>query len=234
MKSFGDDELREGTGRDGNPALVAVDGKVYEVTASRRWKNGRHMNSHSAGRDLSAEMETAPHGMEVFDKVELVGELRGPEDGKAAGGRAPAPPALIASVLSLHPHPVSAHFPIALAVAAGLFTVVGVVFENESFRMAALYNLCFAAAAVPVSMVTGLMSQRYNYAGKWTTILRWKFGLSLVIATLMVAAVAIRLTMPESAIPGRPLYWVYSLIVVGLVPIVTSVGYLGGRITFPR
>jgi predicted heme/steroid binding protein/uncharacterized membrane protein len=211
-----------------------VDGKVYDVTASRRWKNGRHMNSHSAGRDLSAEMETAPHGIEVFDNVELVGELRGSEDSEPAGGRGTAPPALVASLLSLHPHPVSAHFPIALAVAAGLFTVIGVAFDSESFRTAALYNLCFAAAAVPVSIVTGLMSQRYNYAGKWTTILRWKFALSFVIATMMVAAVTIRLTMPESAVPGSPLYWVYSFIVVGLVPVVATVGYLGGRITFPR
>ncbi len=46
------EELKEFNGKDGKAAYIAVDGVIYDVTNSSRWKNGEH-NDFFAGNDLS-------------------------------------------------------------------------------------------------------------------------------------------------------------------------------------
>jgi hydroxylamine dehydrogenase len=65
-------------GREGRRAVVAVSGKLYEVTGSRLWRDGAHIKQHQAGQDLTEALEGAPHGTEVLDKVPMIGELRAP------------------------------------------------------------------------------------------------------------------------------------------------------------
>jgi predicted heme/steroid binding protein len=68
-------ELEENNGKDGKPAYFAYKGKVYDVTQSSFWIDGDHLGMHQAGRDLSEELEMAPHKEENFQRVKLVGEL---------------------------------------------------------------------------------------------------------------------------------------------------------------
>ncbi|MGD2145662.1 MAG: multiheme c-type cytochrome [Anaerolineae bacterium] len=62
-------------GQDGRRALVAVGGRVYDVTDSRLWKDGAHVRQHHAGEDLTAALDRGPHGAEVMGRVQLIGEL---------------------------------------------------------------------------------------------------------------------------------------------------------------
>jgi predicted heme/steroid binding protein len=62
-------------GQEGRRAVVAVSGKLYEVTASRLWRNGLHIKQHQAGQDLTAALKGAPHSAEVLEKVPVIGEL---------------------------------------------------------------------------------------------------------------------------------------------------------------
>jgi predicted heme/steroid binding protein len=55
--------------------VVAVSGKLYEVTESRLWRNGQHIRQHQAGQDLTDALKGAPHGAEVLDKVPMIGEM---------------------------------------------------------------------------------------------------------------------------------------------------------------
>lgn len=61
-------------GQDKPQVWVAYKGKVYDVTSSRLWKNGKHYE-HWAGQDLTDELIDAPHTDEVFKKFEVIGEL---------------------------------------------------------------------------------------------------------------------------------------------------------------
>lgn len=61
-------------GQDKPEIWVAFKGKIYDVGASRLWRNGKHYE-HWAGQDLTPEMEDAPHTALVFDKFEPIGEL---------------------------------------------------------------------------------------------------------------------------------------------------------------
>ena len=52
MKVYTSEELSKVDGTGAAAVLVAVNGKVYDVSSSKKWVRGRHMNRHQAGRDL--------------------------------------------------------------------------------------------------------------------------------------------------------------------------------------
>jgi predicted heme/steroid binding protein len=76
MKRFKISDLSYYDGKEGRPAYIAYKGKVYDVTDSFLWKNGKHQVLHDAGRDLTQEMKQAPHGAELLKRVKQVGILQ--------------------------------------------------------------------------------------------------------------------------------------------------------------
>ena len=61
-------------GQDKPEIWVAFRGKVYDVSKSKLWRNGKHYE-HWAGQDLTEELKDAPHTDRVFDKFDIVAEL---------------------------------------------------------------------------------------------------------------------------------------------------------------
>ncbi len=76
MKEFDLNTLAEFDGTDGKPAYVAVQGKVYDVTRSKLWKDGTHQRRHRAGEDLTDDLEGAPHKPDVLLRFPQVGVVR--------------------------------------------------------------------------------------------------------------------------------------------------------------
>ena len=68
------EDLAKFKGEDGK-TYIAYGGKVYDVSESDLWEDGDHMGAHDAGKDLTADMEDAPHGAEVLENFPVVGEL---------------------------------------------------------------------------------------------------------------------------------------------------------------
>ncbi len=75
MKKITLEELKQYDGKDGKPAYIAYHGKVYDVSQSGLWGGGDHMGLHAAGKDLTDEIDLAPHGEEVFQRAKLVGSI---------------------------------------------------------------------------------------------------------------------------------------------------------------
>ena len=68
-------ELAKYNGKNGQPAYVAVDGVIYDVSGYAKWKNGEH-NGNSAGQDLTEVIKTkSPHGIAKLNGVPVVGKL---------------------------------------------------------------------------------------------------------------------------------------------------------------
>ncbi len=75
LKRFSKEELAKNDGKNVAPTFFAVNGKVYDVTNSSLWGDGEHQALHSSGKDLTTELELAPHGADVLDRFPIVGIL---------------------------------------------------------------------------------------------------------------------------------------------------------------
>jgi len=71
MRDFTLEELKEFDGREGRPAYVAYEGKVYDLTESAMWPDGDHEGEHGAGGDLTSEQADAPQDVYVPDFPEV-------------------------------------------------------------------------------------------------------------------------------------------------------------------
>ncbi len=232
MKQMDKDELSQQDGaEEGRRALVAFEGRIYDVTVSKLWRKGRHVRTHLAGQDLTMGMQAAPHGPEVLEKFEQVAELV--EMAASEPELSPEPPPLVALLLSRHPHPMTVHFPIAFSLGAALFIALSLVVKEPALEQAALYNTILSALATPVSVMTGLLSWYYNYSAIWTHIYRMKTSLSILLGLLLTATLLIRfLVLPETLADGH-WYWSYVILTMLTGPTVIGLGYYGGKITFP-
>jgi len=74
-RRFTREELSRCDGREGRPAYVAYEGKVYDVSGSFLWRGGRHQASHLAGRNLTDAIAEAPHDADLLDKFPVVGAM---------------------------------------------------------------------------------------------------------------------------------------------------------------
>jgi predicted heme/steroid binding protein len=79
MKEFSVKELAKYNGKNGNPAYIAVDGVVYDVSNNKEWKNGEHIPTQGklkAGIDASEIILKSPHEKSVLKELPVVGNLK--------------------------------------------------------------------------------------------------------------------------------------------------------------
>lgn len=69
-------ELAGYNGRDGNPAYVAVNGSVYDVTNNAGWAAATHFGL-TAGRDLTSEFASCHAGQPILSRLKVVGKIAG-------------------------------------------------------------------------------------------------------------------------------------------------------------
>lgn len=67
-------ELSKFDGKGGNPAYVAVNGIVYDVTNNATWAAATHFGL-SAGKDLTNEFASCHPGQPILSKLKVVGKL---------------------------------------------------------------------------------------------------------------------------------------------------------------
>jgi len=75
VHTFSRTELSRYNGKNGAPAYIAYKGKVYDASSSFHWRNGRHQVLHSAGQDLTDSLERAPHGVDLLERLPVIGVL---------------------------------------------------------------------------------------------------------------------------------------------------------------
>lgn len=74
-QTFTKEELAKFDGQNGQPAYVAVNGTVYDVSGKKAWAGGKH-HGHAAGQDLTdALLNDSPHGDKVLKDLPVVGKL---------------------------------------------------------------------------------------------------------------------------------------------------------------
>lgn len=83
-KGMTTDELALCDGKEGRPSYFAFNGRIYDATGSRLWKEGSHVGRHLAGFDLSDALKQAPHGEEKIGSIPVVGDLLADVDARKA------------------------------------------------------------------------------------------------------------------------------------------------------
>ena len=235
-KRFTPQELAGFDGSDGKPAYVAHKGVVYDISASKRWKDGKHMNRHHAGADMGLDLAQAPHGADVLERFPRVGVLEAP-------ALAPEPvadrvPAWISKymkrfpMLKRHPHPMTVHFPIAFCVLIPLCLLLALVTGWAGFDAAMLVLLGAATLFTPVAIVTGLFTWWLNYAAARIKPTIVKLIATPILFLAVLWAFVTRLNTPDFlAHPGAHIGFI--IVVLALFPLVSLIGWFGAALTFP-
>lgn len=235
-KRFTPQELAGFDGSDGKPTYVAYKGVVYDISASRMWKAGKHMNRHHSGSDMGLDLSQAPHAPDVLERFPRVGILEAPALApEPAADRVPAWLSRFMKrfpMLKRHPHPMTVHFPIAFCVIIPLCLILALVTGWSGFDAAMIVLLGAATLFTPVAIVTGLFTWWLNYA---TAVIK-PIIVKLIATPLLFLAVlwafVTHLRTPDLlAAPGQHL--AYIIVVLALLPLVSVIGWFGAALTFP-
>lgn len=232
MQEFEIADLEKFDGNEGRPVYVAYKGKVYDVTDSKLWRNGLHMKRHHAGRDLTADIQGAPHETDVLERYPQVGTLKK----EVVELEIPRTLAwLLAKVpmLRRHPHPMTVHFPIVFAFSTTIFNILYLITGVKSLEITALHCLGAGILFTAVAIATGLYTWWLNYMAQPLKAVKVKMPLSMVLLVIQIIAFIWRLNIPDvmDAIQGVNI--IYVLLVLSLFPIVVVIGWFGAFLTFP-
>ncbi len=235
MKNFSLKEIQECNGKDGAPALVTVQQKVYDVSNSLKWKDGSHMGRHQAGQNLTADIKSAPHGLEVLERVPMVGAYQAERKDYGLGRRSKVEAFLNEHpFFRRHPHPAVVHFPLALLMVSSFLEIMALVTLSDKTEWAAYMVLIIGVVSLPTAIATGYFTWWINYDAVEGPIIRQKKRLAWLAAAWGILAVVIRtfvLINPLDFI--EPMLLAYLSLVVSMSALVATIGFLGGKLTFP-
>ena len=230
-------ELAAADGKEGRPAYIAFQDRVFDVSQSPLWDEGLHMTGHQAGQDLTAVFADAPHSQEVFERYPQVGVLE--KTPAAAPAKGPVIPVWLVRLLKRmpllkrHPHPMVVHFPVVFMIAAPAFNILYLLTGRKSFELTALNCLGGGLLFIPVAVITGLFTWWLNYQTRLFKPVIIKLILSPVLFALALTAFIWRLLQPAVMENLAGVNIIYLAITILLFPLVIIIGWYGAQITFP-
>ena len=233
MKEFSLKELAEYNGKDGKPVYIAHEGNVYDVSNSRLWKTGLHMKRHPGGKDLTADIQAAPHNTDVLERYPQVGVL-----GKAYAIE-PKMPGFLSKLierypmLRRHPHPMTVHFPIVFMISTTMFNILYLVTGIKSFETTAFHCVGAGALFTVVAILTGSYTWWMNYLSQPMKAITIKRRVGPVMLITAIIVFVWRLMAPDILERFTLGAVVYFLLVLSLFPLVTTIGWFGASLTFP-
>ena len=223
MKEFDAEELAGYNGENGNPVYVAYQGNVYDVSESKLWYNGMHMRRHHAGRDLTTDIQAAPHEPDVLERYPKVGIIKKEAEEQQL-------PAAIAGLLKKypmlqrHPHPMTIHFPIVFAFSTPVFIFLYLLTGIKSFEITAFHCLAGGILFTMVGIATGFYTWWLNYLAKPMRALKIKIPLTLAMLATEIVLFIWRIRVPDVLDPVRGSGFIYLLLIFSLVPMITLIG----------
>ncbi|MFX1519153.1 MAG: DUF2231 domain-containing protein [Promethearchaeota archaeon] len=223
LRRFTTTELEQFDGNEGRPSYIAYKGKVYDVSNSRLWKNGKHAGRHFAGDDLTPGMINAPHDDIIFVKFPIVGEL---------STEVPAMQNLKQKLEGLHIHPIVVHFSIAYSIIISLLTLLYVFTGVTSFEAASYYMLILGFLTGPPCALSGVFSWKVTYEGRRTKTFVRKIVYTILLIAIITAGFAWRTLNPNILLSLTNLSYIYLAVIWSLVPIATILGHYGGKIVY--
>jgi uncharacterized membrane protein len=114
-----------------------------------------------------------------------------------------------------------------------IFEVLALAFGSARTEWAVFCCLVLVLLALPVTMVSGYFTWWLNFDSASVTFVVWKQRLAWTALAVAVAAVLLRVSVADPLALRDPLVLAYVALVLLLAVLVSIIGYLGGRLTFP-
>ena len=232
MKEFDSAELAQYNGENGQPIYIAHADKVYDVSESKLWRKGVHMKRHSAGQNLTADIQAAPHETDVLERYPQIGTLKK----EVVEQELPAALAWLLKkvpMLRRHPHPMTVHFPIVFAFSTTVFTLLYLITGVKSFDTTALHCLGGGVLFTAVGISTGLYTWWLNYMAKMLKPVKIKIPLSITMLVVEIILFSWRISVPDVLDSMQGPGILYLLLVLSLSIFVMIIGWNGASMTFP-
>jgi predicted heme/steroid binding protein/uncharacterized membrane protein len=233
MREFDADELARFNGENGSPTYIAYDGKVYDVSESKLWRKGQHMNRHRSGTDLTSDIQAAPHAADVLERFPQVGTLK---KVVVEEQEIPQPIAWLINrfpFLRRHPHPMTVHFPIVFVFSTTFFNILYVVTGIKAFELTALHCLAGGILFTIVGITTGIYTWWLNYMAKPLKPVKIKLPLTIIMFITEVVIFIWRIMEPNILDSVNAASAIYFMLLLALIPMITVIGWYGASMTFP-
>ncbi len=237
MDDINREKLADHNGKDGKKAYVAYEGKVYDITTSAKWKDGKHMMRHNAGEDLTGQISAAPHGTEVLEKFETVGTFVCAVPDKADEPKLFWPLSRLYTkypIFKRHLHPMSVHYPIAFLMGSFLCCLIFLFFKHPALETTAFHLALLGTVTAPIALISGIQSWWLFYRLKKTKVILYKLFLAPLLVITAGTASIMHITNPGILVNGGIRAFIYLVLLGACVPIVATLGYFGGKMTFPE
>jgi predicted heme/steroid binding protein/uncharacterized membrane protein len=225
------EELSKFDGKEGRRAYIGYKGQVYDVTDSRLWKNGQHVKRHFAGRDLTDDLEKAPHTDEVFSRITPVDALTEsvPQVQSAAEARKDM---LRELYRKLHPHPMFIHFPMGLLSFAVFMQALFLITGEPSFETTAFHCMAAGGVALVPTIASGFFSWWVNYHYATSNVFITKISFSVLLFLMCAAEMWLRFSEPGISSAGTGVANLYNGLLFLNLPVMAVIGFNGGKITW--
>ena len=190
------------------------------------------MKRHHAGRDLTTDIQAAPHGIEVLNRYPQVGVLKE----EAVEREIPKPLSFLLSrfpFLRRHPHPMIIHFPIVFMFSTAVFNIFYVLSGNKAFETTALHCLAGGVLFTPMAIATGFYTWWLNYMARPTRAVAIKQRVSMALLAVEIIVFVWRIEVPDILASFQLASLIYFLLILSLFPMVTVIGWFGAKLTFP-
>lgn len=232
MREFDLEELAKFDGKDGRPAYIVVHGWVIDVSESKLWKDGIHMKRHHAGKNLTTDINAAPHSLETLAKYPQVGILKR----EVASVQIPKALSWLLAKLPMlrrHPHPMTVHFPIVFGFSTTVFNILYLITGVKAFELTALHCLGGGVLFSVVAILTGYYTWWLNYLCRPVRAVSIKRRLAIIFLVTQVIVFVWRIKVPDILDTFGIAGAVYFMLVLALLPMVTAMGWFGAKLTFP-
>lgn len=133
---------------------------------------------------------------------------------------------ILESVGFTHPlHPALVHLPMGLIMGGFAFVLAGIVFKQPVLFRTAHHGATLALIGIPPTVILGILDWQHSFDGQWSTPIKTKIGLAVVMTVLLI--ILHRIGKDGEEAPNR------FLILYGLTLLTAiGMGYTGGQLIF--
>ncbi len=220
------EELQNFDGKEGRKSYVSNEGKIYDVTESKLWKNGKHAGKHFAGMDLTEALKSAPHGVDVLERFAHVEDVESIRETKEMPAQEKTIKDTVRGLYRIfHPHPMFIHFPMGLINFAVIMQLIYYFTGYPSFSTAGFYALATAAVFLVPTIVSGFVSWWVNYNLTRNKIFITKITFSFLLLFMCAAEVL-------TVFKGYDDSLFYNVMIFLNVPVLGVIGFNGGKLSW--